>query len=55
VNDRRRFSFGWNWQKYLDDLPPEATDAMRAYVAYWLGRDLAGHRVVDIGSFRRST
>jgi len=50
LNDRRRFSFGRNWQKYLDDLPPEATDAMRAYVAEWLGADLTGLRVVDVGS-----
>ena len=50
VNSRRRFSFGSNWQKYLDALPPEATDAMRAYVAEWLGADLTGLRVVDVGS-----
>src|SRR3989304_2107594 len=42
LNDRRRFSFGRNWQKYLDDLPPEATDAMRAYVAEWLPPHPAG-------------
>jgi 2-polyprenyl-6-hydroxyphenyl methylase/3-demethylubiquinone-9 3-methyltransferase len=50
VSDRGRFSFGRNWQKYLDDLPAEATDSMRAYVADWLGSDLTGQRLVDIGS-----
>jgi 2-polyprenyl-6-hydroxyphenyl methylase/3-demethylubiquinone-9 3-methyltransferase len=50
VSDLQRFSFGRNWQKYLDDLPAGAADTMQAYVADWLGSDLKGLHVVDIGS-----
>lgn len=50
MSDRQGFSFGRNWQKYLDDLPTGATEAMQAYVAEWLGSDLTGQRLVDIGS-----
>jgi SAM-dependent methyltransferase len=44
------FSFGRNWQKYLDAIPEDAATSMSAYVADWLGPDLRGRRVVDIGS-----
>jgi SAM-dependent methyltransferase len=47
---KRGFSFGRNWQKYLDTIPEDATRAMTAYVADWLGRDLHGRRVLDVGS-----
>jgi 2-polyprenyl-3-methyl-5-hydroxy-6-metoxy-1,4-benzoquinol methylase len=44
------FSFGKNWHKYLDSIPEDAVESMSAYVAQWLGPDLGGRRVVDIGS-----
>jgi SAM-dependent methyltransferase len=44
------FSFGRNWQKYLDSIPEDAVESMSAYVAEWLGPELAGRRVVDVGS-----
>ncbi len=44
------FSFGRNWQKFLDDMPAGAGRAMAAYVRDWLGDDLTGKRVVDVGS-----
>jgi 2-polyprenyl-6-hydroxyphenyl methylase/3-demethylubiquinone-9 3-methyltransferase len=44
------FSFGQNWQKFLDSMPPEAVSRMAAYVADWLGPNLSGRRLVDIGS-----
>jgi 2-polyprenyl-3-methyl-5-hydroxy-6-metoxy-1,4-benzoquinol methylase len=43
------FSFGRNWQKYLDTMPVEAVDRMVGYVHDWVP-DLAGCRVVDVGS-----
>lgn len=43
------FSFGRNWQKYLDEMPPEAIANMAAYVADWLP-PLEGKRVLDIGA-----
>jgi 2-polyprenyl-6-hydroxyphenyl methylase/3-demethylubiquinone-9 3-methyltransferase len=46
----RRFSFGRNWQKYLDEKPAGAPNATAEYVASWLGPSLQGSRVVDIGS-----
>ncbi|TAL09594.1 MAG: methyltransferase domain-containing protein [Chloroflexota bacterium] len=50
MTENRRFSFGRNWQKYLDDIPPGATAAMQAYVADWLGPSLLGKSFLDIGS-----
>jgi 2-polyprenyl-3-methyl-5-hydroxy-6-metoxy-1,4-benzoquinol methylase len=44
------FSFGKNWQKYLDSIPEDAVASMSAYVVEWLGPDLHGRRVVDVGS-----
>jgi 2-polyprenyl-3-methyl-5-hydroxy-6-metoxy-1,4-benzoquinol methylase len=44
------FSFGKNWQKYLDAIPEDAVASMTAYVTAWLGPDLHGRRVVDVGS-----
>jgi len=49
VPDRISFSFGSNWQKYLDVLPPSAVEAMRQYLKAWLG-DIKGRSLVDIGS-----
>jgi 2-polyprenyl-3-methyl-5-hydroxy-6-metoxy-1,4-benzoquinol methylase len=47
---RVNFSFGENWLKYLDEMPPEAIVRHGAYVADWLGPDLSGLRILDIGS-----
>lgn len=44
------FSFGENWLKYLDEMPEGAPARMGAYLADWIGPDLSGRRVVDIGS-----
>jgi 2-polyprenyl-6-hydroxyphenyl methylase/3-demethylubiquinone-9 3-methyltransferase len=44
------FSFGHNWQKFIDDMPDGAIDRMAAYVADWLGPNLSGSRLVDVGS-----
>jgi len=50
MGDRRvTFSFGENWLKYLDAMPPKAADAMARYVQDWLG-ELANLRFLDIGS-----
>src|SRR6476659_6370215 len=46
----RHFSFGENWQKYLDEMPATAIERMTAYVTDWLGSDLRGLRLIDIGS-----
>jgi len=45
-----RFSFGDNWQRFLDELHPAAVERMASYVADWLGEDLAGRRLIDVGS-----
>jgi len=44
-----KFSFGRNWQKYLDEMPAGAETRMGAYIENWVG-SLNGRRVVDIGS-----
>ena len=44
------FSFGENWLKYLDEMSADAPERMAAYVADWIGADLSGRRIVDIGS-----
>ena len=44
------FSFGQNWQRFLDELHPRSLERMAAYVTEWLGDDVAGRRVIDIGS-----
>jgi 2-polyprenyl-6-hydroxyphenyl methylase/3-demethylubiquinone-9 3-methyltransferase len=54
VTDKRAgrrvsFSFGENWLKYLDEMPAEAIERHAAYVADWLGSDLSGLRILDIG------
>jgi 2-polyprenyl-6-hydroxyphenyl methylase/3-demethylubiquinone-9 3-methyltransferase len=48
--DRITFSFGRNWERFLDTLHPKALERMAAYVADWLGSDLSGQSVIDIGS-----
>src|SRR5690348_13846168 len=50
VTEHVTFSFGENWNRYLDHLPPIALERMAAYVAGWLGSDLSGRDLVDIGS-----
>ena len=50
MTERVTFSFGRNWQQYLDEMPAGAIERMAAYVAGWLGDELVGQRVVDIGS-----
>lgn len=44
------FSFGENWQRFLDELHPLALERMATYVADWLGEDLRDCALVDIGS-----
>ncbi len=46
---RISFSFGRNWQKYLDAMPEAAVEKTIAYVREWLG-DLKGLTFLDIGS-----
>ena len=48
--DSTRFSFGENWLKYLEEMPSSAPAQMAAYVADWLGADLSGRRMADVGS-----
>lgn len=43
------FSFGRNWQKYLDHMPESAVERQMEYVRGWLG-DLTGRAFLDIGS-----
>ncbi len=43
------FSFGRNWQKYLDSMPETAVERTVQYVRDWLG-DLKGLTLLDIGS-----
>lgn len=50
MTERVTFSFGRNWERYLDEMPAIAIERMAAYVADWLGNDLSGKRIVDIGS-----
>lgn len=49
MTERVTFSFGENWQKYLDAMPAGALETTRAYVHDWLG-DLHGKTLVDVGS-----
>src|SRR5262245_50586325 len=49
TNRRISFSFGRNWQKYLDAMPEAAVERTVAYVHGWLG-DLKGLTFLDIGS-----
>ena len=46
---RPTFSFGRNWNKYLDSMPETAVERTIAYVHEWLG-DLEGTTLLDIGS-----
>lgn len=50
MGDQVTFSFGENWEKYLDTMPAEAIERMAAYVDDWVGAYLPGARVLDIGS-----
>ena len=43
------FSFGRNWQKYLDSMPATAVERTTNYVRDWLG-SLNGLTFLDIGS-----
>ena len=49
MSDRVTFSFGENWQKYLDAMPASAIERTTNYVNDWLG-ELDGLSFVDIGS-----
>ena len=49
-NERVTFSFGENWERFLDEIHPKALERMAAYVADWLGSDLTGRTLIDIGS-----
>ncbi len=44
------FSFGENWERFLTEMHPQAIASMAAYVSNWLGSDLSGRRLIDIGS-----
>ena len=50
MTERVSFSFGRNWERYLDEMPADALERMTSYVVDWLGNDLAGQRLIDIGS-----
>jgi 2-polyprenyl-6-hydroxyphenyl methylase/3-demethylubiquinone-9 3-methyltransferase len=43
------FSFGRNWNKYLDSMPAAAVERTQEYLGSWLG-DLSGQTFLDIGS-----
>lgn len=45
-----RFSFGDNWNKYLDAMPAAAARAMAQYFDDWVPDGIAGRTVVDVGS-----
>lgn len=49
MDDKVTFSFGRNWLKYLDEMPPSAAEHMARYVSDWLG-DVRGRRLIDVGS-----
>ncbi len=44
-----RFSFGRNWQDYLNSLTPSRIKAAEASLVDWLGSGLKGKTFVDIG------
>jgi SAM-dependent methyltransferase len=48
--DEVTFSFGENWQRFLTELHPRAVESMALYVTDWLGSELSGRRLIDIGS-----
>jgi SAM-dependent methyltransferase len=48
--ERISFSFGDNWQRFLDELHPRAVEAQAAYFADWLPESIEGRRFLDIGS-----
>ena len=48
------FSFGRNWQKYLDSMPPAAIERATSYARDWLG-DLTDLSFWDIGCGSRLT
>ena len=47
--DRTTFSFGRNWNKYLDSMPAAAIERTKQYLHEWLG-DITGLTLLDIGS-----
>ncbi len=50
MSDRHiSFSFGRNWQKFLNEIPETAVERTSAYVLDWLG-DVKGMTFLDIGS-----
>lgn len=44
-----RFSFGRNWQAFLDRLDEARVRAAEAYLRFAVGRDLAGATFLDVG------
>jgi 2-polyprenyl-6-hydroxyphenyl methylase/3-demethylubiquinone-9 3-methyltransferase len=44
------FSFGRNWQRFLDELHPRAVMAMTEYFADWIPEGLTGASFLDVGS-----
>ena len=50
VLENRRFSFGANWQDYLEGLSESRIQVAREDIETWLGKGaLEGKRVIDIG------
>lgn len=49
MSERVTFSFGENWQRYLDQLPPRAIETQACYLANWLPEGVGGERLLDIG------
>ena len=49
MRERRTFSFGENWLRYVEHLHPAALQVQTSYLRDWLG-DVAGAAFVDVGS-----
>jgi SAM-dependent methyltransferase len=44
------FSFGKNWQRFVEELHPQSIDAMASYYDRWLPESITGRTFLDIGS-----
>lgn len=49
-DERLRFGFGANWERYLRDLDDERVAIAKDALAALIGRDLTGARFLDVGS-----
>ena len=49
-NPEVTFSFGENWERFLDQLHPEAVSSMVTYFENWLPDGVRGASLIDVGS-----